>query len=86
MCRSEFFLKYLPIADGLSDVGKKRIPPAADLVIERQETTRLIRATAQGGVAFCETAELYAPFANDGLQMEAGLNEAGPIGALPAQI
>lgn len=58
MCRSEFFLKYLPIADGLLDVGKKRILAAADLVIERQETTPLIRATA----------------------------EAGPIGALPAEI
>ena len=66
MGRSEFFSKYLRIADGLLDVGKKRVLAVTDLVVE--------------------AAKLYGALANDGLQMQAGLNEAGPIGALPAKI
>jgi aryl-alcohol dehydrogenase-like predicted oxidoreductase len=86
MGRSAFFSKYLRIADGLLDVGKKRVFAVTDLVVERQEMISLIRTTVERGVTFPDTAELYGPLANDGLQMQAGVNEAGPIGALPAQI
>jgi hypothetical protein len=86
MCRSEFFSKYLRVADGVLGVSKKRIFAEAGLVVERQEMIPLIRARVERGVTFFETAQLHGPFSNDGLQMQAGLNEAGPNGALPAQI
>jgi aryl-alcohol dehydrogenase-like predicted oxidoreductase len=86
MGRSEFFSEYLRIADGLLDVGKKQVFAVTDLVVERQEMIPLIRTRSERGITLPDTAELYGPLANDGLQMQAGVNEAGPIGALPAQI
>jgi aryl-alcohol dehydrogenase-like predicted oxidoreductase len=45
-----------------------------------------IRAAVERAVTFFDSAQLYGPFANDGLQMAAGLNETRPLRALPAQI
>ena len=86
MGRSEFFSKYLRIADGLLDVSKKRILAEVDPVAERQEMISLIRATVERGATFFDTAQLCEPLASDGLQMQAGLNGPGPMGALPAEI
>jgi hypothetical protein len=86
MGRSEFFSKYLRIADGLLDVGKKRVLAVTDLVVERLEMIPLIPITIERGFTFLDTAQLYGPLADDCVQMEAGLNDAGPIGALPAQV
>lgn len=55
-------------------------------VLETQEMISLIRAIVERGVTFFDTAQPYGPFANDGLEMQAGLNEARPLGALLAQI
>jgi len=59
---------------------------ACGAVVKKQEMISLVRVPVERGVPFFDTAQLYGPFANDGLQMEAGLNEAGPLGALRAQI
>jgi aryl-alcohol dehydrogenase-like predicted oxidoreductase len=45
-----------------------------------------IRSAVERGVTFFDTAQVYGPFANYGLQMAACLNETRPIGALRAQI
>jgi aryl-alcohol dehydrogenase-like predicted oxidoreductase len=44
-----------------------------------------IRSAVERGVTFFDTAEVYGPFANYGLQMAACLNEARPLGALRAR-
>lgn len=59
---------------------------ACGAVVEKQEMISLMRGAVERGVRFFDTAHLYGPFAKNGLQMEAGLNEAGPLKALRAQI
>jgi hypothetical protein len=45
-----------------------------------------IRSAAERSVTFFDWAPVYGPFANYGLQMAAGFNEARPLGALRARI
>jgi aryl-alcohol dehydrogenase-like predicted oxidoreductase len=45
-----------------------------------------IRSAVGRGVTFFNTARVYGPFANYGLQMAAGLDEGRSLGALRAQI